>query len=46
MEITQTSLEDTVFAAAFATGREMTLEQAVEYALAGGEPRAQCDTIG
>jgi len=43
---TRAGLGAATFAAAWAEGRAMTLEQAVEYALAGGEPRAQCDTTG
>jgi non-specific serine/threonine protein kinase len=34
------------FAAAWAEGRAMTLEQAIEYALAGDQPRVQSDTTG
>jgi hypothetical protein len=37
---------DPVFAAAWAEGRAMTLEQAIEYALRREDPRVQSDTMG
>jgi non-specific serine/threonine protein kinase len=44
--IVRSRLDEKRLNMAWAEGRAMTLEQAIEYALAGEEPRVQSDTTG